>query len=103
MKTRRAKEKPPKKQTAKSGFTFRDLIHESLEGVGSKPSRLFITLFGTVLGIASLVATLGLAQTTAGQIAKNFDMIQATRGYEANVSAIQASKDMALGALEIGR
>ena len=31
------------------------------------------------------------------------NMIQATRSYEANVSAIQATKDMALGALEIGR
>ncbi len=31
------------------------------------------------------------------------NMIQATRSYEANVSAIQASKDMALGAIEIGR
>ncbi len=31
------------------------------------------------------------------------NMIQATRSYEANVSAIQASKDMAMGALEIGR
>lgn len=31
------------------------------------------------------------------------NMIQASRGYEANVSAIQASKDMALSALEIGR
>jgi flagellar basal-body rod protein FlgC len=31
------------------------------------------------------------------------NMIQATRSYEANVSAIQAQKDMALGALEIGR
>ncbi|MCB0411964.1 MAG: flagellar basal body rod protein FlgC [Bdellovibrionales bacterium] len=31
------------------------------------------------------------------------NMIQATRAYEANVSAMQASKDMALGALEIGR
>lgn len=31
------------------------------------------------------------------------NMIQATRSYEANVSAIQASKDMALSALEIGR
>lgn len=31
------------------------------------------------------------------------NMIQATRGYEANVAAIQASKDMAMGALEIGR
>lgn len=79
---KRKTDKPAKAKTKpapKNGFTFRDLIHESLEGVGSKPSRLFITLFGTVLGIASLVATLGLAQTTAGQIAKNFDMIQATR------------------------
>ena len=31
------------------------------------------------------------------------NMIQATRGYEANVSAIQASKDMAMSALELGR
>ncbi len=31
------------------------------------------------------------------------NMIQATRAYEANVSALQASKDMALSALEIGR
>ena len=31
------------------------------------------------------------------------NMIQATRSYEANVQAIQASKDMALSALEIGR
>ena len=62
-----------------SGFTGRDLIHESLEGVGARPSRLFITLLGTVLGIASLVATLGLAQTTAGQIAQSFDLLSTTR------------------------
>lgn len=31
------------------------------------------------------------------------NMIQATRSYEANVSAMQATKDMALSALEIGR
>ena len=31
------------------------------------------------------------------------DMIQATRTYEANVSALNATKDMALKALEIGR
>ncbi|MBX3023121.1 MAG: flagellar basal body rod protein FlgC [Bdellovibrionales bacterium] len=31
------------------------------------------------------------------------NMIQATRGYEANVSAIQASRDMAMSALELGR
>lgn len=31
------------------------------------------------------------------------NMIQASRSYEANVSALQASKDMAISALEIGR
>lgn len=31
------------------------------------------------------------------------NMIQATRSYEANVQAFQASKDMAMSALEIGR
>jgi flagellar basal-body rod protein FlgC len=31
------------------------------------------------------------------------NMIQATRAYEANVSAFQAAKDMALASLEIGR
>lgn len=31
------------------------------------------------------------------------NMIQATRSYEANVSSMQAAKDMALSALEIGR
>ena len=31
------------------------------------------------------------------------NMIQASRSYEANVSAMQASKDMALSSLEIGR
>lgn len=31
------------------------------------------------------------------------NMIQATRAYEANVSTIQATKDMALSALQIGR
>jgi flagellar basal-body rod protein FlgC len=31
------------------------------------------------------------------------NMIQAQRSYEANVSALQASKDMAMSALEIGR
>lgn len=31
------------------------------------------------------------------------NMIQASRSYEANVSALQASKEMALSALEIGR
>ncbi len=36
-------------------------------------------------------------------MAEMTDMIQATRAYEANVSALNATKDMALSALNIGR
>ncbi|WP_228407280.1 ABC transporter permease [Leucobacter muris] len=61
------------------GISPRDLIRESLEGAGARPSRLLITLVGTVLGIASLVATIGFAQTAAGQIAQQFDALAATR------------------------
>lgn len=78
---RRRKAKTPKEKRPKirTGFTARDLLHEALEGVGSRPSRLMITLVGTVLGIASLVLTIGLAQTGAGQIASQFDAVAATR------------------------
>ena len=62
-----------------TGLPLRDLVHESLEGIGSRPSRLAITLVGTVLGIASLVVTIGLSQTAAGQISQQFDAVAATR------------------------
>ena len=61
------------------GIGIRDLTREAFEGVGSRPSRLAITLLGTVLGIASLVATIGFAQTASGQIAQQFDALAATR------------------------
>jgi putative ABC transport system permease protein len=38
-----------------------------------------MTILGTVLGIASLVATLGFAQTAAAQIARQFDGVAATQ------------------------
>ncbi|WP_231580903.1 MULTISPECIES: ABC transporter permease [unclassified Leucobacter] len=64
---------------AHTGLHWRDLAHESLEGIGSRPSRLAITLIGTVLGIASLIVTIGLSQTAAGQISQQFDSVAATR------------------------
>ena len=78
-------ERSPRSRFARRGrspqaaISTRDMVHESLEGVGSRPSRLVITLIGTVLGIASLVATIGFAQTAAGQIAQQFDALAATR------------------------
>lgn len=67
------------KKRVATGFTRADLFREALEGIGARPSRLFITLLGTVLGIASLVLTIGLGQTAAGQIAQTFDSMTATR------------------------
>jgi len=57
----------------------RDLLDEALAGVAARPTRLILTTLGTVLGIAALVATVGLGQTAAGQITQRFDLAAATR------------------------
>jgi putative ABC transport system permease protein len=54
-------------------FRFTDLLGEATADIGSRPGRLVMTIIGTVLGITALVATIGLAQTAAGQIARQFD------------------------------
>ncbi|HQY99685.1 MAG TPA: ABC transporter permease [Propionicimonas sp.] len=59
-------------------FGFSDLLMEATAGIGSRPGRLVMTILGTVLGIGSLVATIGFAQTAAGQIARQFDAVAAT-------------------------
>lgn len=60
-------------------FTFQDLVAEATADIGSRPARLVMTILGTVLGIASLVATIGFAQTAAGQIARQFDGAASTQ------------------------
>ena len=60
-------------------FSLQDLLVEASFGIGAKPSRLIMTTLGTVLGIASLVVTIGFAQTAAGQIANQFDAVSATQ------------------------
>ncbi|MBN8881646.1 putative ABC transport system permease protein [Salana multivorans] len=62
-----------------SGLSARDLLVEASHGIGSRPGRLVLTILGTVLGIAAVVVTLGMAQTGAGQIAKQFDAVAATQ------------------------
>lgn len=44
-----------------------------------------------------------VAMPNVDVVTEMVDMISATRGYEANVTAINASKQMAMRALEIGR
>ncbi|WP_456287090.1 ABC transporter permease [Microbacterium sp. JZ70] len=60
-------------------FTASDLFLEATTDIGSRPGRLIMTILGTVLGIGSLVATWGFAQTAAAQIASQFDAVAATQ------------------------
>lgn len=60
-------------------FGARDLFREAAAGIDGRPGRLVLTILGTVLGIASVVVTVGLAQTAAGQIARRFDAVAATQ------------------------
>jgi putative ABC transport system permease protein len=60
-------------------FRVRDLLGEAAYGIAARPGRLVLTVLGTVLGIGSLVVTIGLAQTAAGQISRQFDAVAATQ------------------------
>lgn len=62
----------------RSRFSFRDLIAEAGIGMLARPGRTVLTVLGTVLGIAALVATLGLAKTAGNQIVTRFDALAAT-------------------------
>jgi putative ABC transport system permease protein len=57
---------------------MRDLGAEALAGIGARPARTALTVLGTVLGIATLVTTLGVSSTAGNQIAGRFDAVTAT-------------------------
>ncbi|MEU3649845.1 ABC transporter permease [Lentzea sp. NPDC034063] len=57
---------------------WRDLAGEALAGVAARPLRSALTVLGTVLGITTLVITLGIAATAGNQIAGRFDEVTAT-------------------------
>lgn len=79
-----------------SGMTVRDLLNETIAGLFSRPARMVLTVFGTVIGIAALVATLGLSATSGNQILGKFDELAAT---EIVVSAQSGQKGPPVGAL----
>ncbi|NML50398.1 ABC transporter permease [Streptomyces sp. R302] len=61
-----------------SRFSPRDLIAESVAGVLQRPARSVLTMLGTVLGVGSFVAVLGLTATTSSQIDARFNVLTAT-------------------------
>jgi hypothetical protein len=56
----------------------RDLVAEAAAGLVARPARVALTVLGTVIGVAALVATLGVSKTAGNQIVGRFDAVSAT-------------------------
>lgn len=61
-----------------SGMTMFDLGREAVAGLFARPARTALTVVGTVVGLAALVATLGLSRTAGNRIVGRFDALAAT-------------------------
>ena len=81
---------------APSGMTVRDLVNEALGGLFARPGRTVLTVIGTVVGLAALVATLGLSRTAGHRIVGRFDELAAT---EIVVSPKPSAASIAVDAL----
>ena len=60
-------------------FGFGDLLIEATSDIGVRPGRLVVSIAGAMLGIAALVATVGLAATASAQIERQFDAVASTQ------------------------
>lgn len=79
---------PPSIDIRPSGIWVRDLLSEAFAGLFARPVRMGLTVLGTLVGLAAMVATLGLSSTAANQIIGRFDELTAT---EITISAKAAS------------
>jgi putative ABC transport system permease protein len=59
-------------------FTARDATAEAVAGIVQRPGRAALTMLGTVLGVGAFVAVLGLTATGAGQISRQFTVLEDT-------------------------
>ena len=75
---------------APSSMAAADLVNEALAGLFARPGRMSLTVLGTVIGLAALVATLGLSLTAGNQIVGRFDELAVT---EIRVSRAASSTD----------
>ena len=69
---------PPPVEVARSTFSVADLFNEMTLALTSRPARTLLTALGTILGVAALVATLGLAKTAGNQIVTRVGELEAT-------------------------
>ncbi len=72
--------RPIRRKSTEGGsrMSVRDLVAESGAGLLARPARVALTVLGTVVGVAALVATLGLSKTASNQIVGRFDEVAAT-------------------------
>ena len=63
---------------APSGMRLADLGVEAVGGLFARPGRMSLTVVGVVIGLAALVATLGLSRTAGNRIVGRFDELAAT-------------------------
>lgn len=67
---------------------LKDLLAELASEILARPGRTALTILGTVLGVGTLVVTIGIAQTLSHQVSARFDALRATQ-----VSAIDLRPD----------
>jgi putative ABC transport system permease protein len=74
----RARQASTKAGVSGSGITTRDLLAEAMAGMLARPARMALTVLGIVIGMAALVATIGLTRTAGNRIISQFDQLAAT-------------------------
>src|SRR5579875_220978 len=77
--------------SARSRLRPRDLGSEAVAGLLQRPGRSALTGLGTILGIGGFVAIVGLSQTAAGQIGRDFNLQDATQVTVHDTAAANAS------------
>ncbi|GAA4695350.1 ABC transporter permease [Phytohabitans rumicis] len=68
----------PADPVPRARLSTRDLLSEALSGVLQRPGRSALTSLGTVVGVGTFVAVLGLTATAGSQIDQRFTALSAT-------------------------
>jgi hypothetical protein len=90
---------PDSGQLPQPRMELRDLFSESAAGLLARPSRVALTVLGTVIGVAALVATMGLSKTAGNQIVGRFDAVAATDVVVTPVPAAQRAGGAAVNVI----
>ncbi len=69
----------PAPNLRRTTISVMDLIRDIVRTVNRRPARTIMTSFGTILGVATAVATVGLVQSTQATVSKAFNAQLATQ------------------------